>query len=335
MYNDASLRVDARRSMPPADADALDAPVTCAICYEELSPNAADDDTFNAPCCGTQSMTSTTQFCIRCVRVVVTTRASGVGPCPRCRAPLKMDETDGRRFVLARPERACRVCRQPRAMMDVCDACEYGARHALRYRCVECGRAQVIAHPMWRYCERPGSETTTTWACHGRCGTFRRWRIVEEDVGRVPPADAPITWGAEEAWFASVREEIARRSAVGETTGRRGEDAGGRWSAMRRRGGDVWRRWITTPNRAEWVARVAAALFWVLVAVLVVVLPEGSGSGSSSRSRSSSSSSSLRSGRSSTSSSSLSSSRFRPSRSARASVARTFDDFGGANISRT
>lgn len=320
-----------------------DAPVTCAICYEDVTPNddavARERGTFDAPCCGARSTTSTTQFCNRCVSTVVTMRPSGVGPCPRCRTPLKIDETDGR-FVLARPERTCRVCRQPRAMMDVCDVCEYGARHALRYRCVECGRAQVIAHPMWRYCERPGSETTATWACHGpRCGTFRRWRIVEEDVRRVPPEDAPRTWGAEEEWFASVREEIARRSAVGERgggSGGRGGDAGGRWAAMRRRGGDVWRRWITTPNRDEWLARIAVALFWVLVAVLVVILPEDSGSGSSSRSRSSSSSSSLRSGRSSTSStSSLSSSRYRPSRSARASVARTFDDFGGANISRT
>lgn len=321
-----------------------DAPVTCAICYEDLSTT---DTTFHAPCCGAQSMTSTTQFCIRCVSIFVTMRPSRIGPCPRCRAPLKMDDDTGR-FIVARPERTCRVCRQPRATMDVCDACDYGARRPLRYECVECGRAQAIPHPMWRYCERPGSETTATWACHGRCGTFRRWRIVEEDVGRVPPEDAPRTWGAEEAWFASVREEIARRrersagggtgGVGGGTGGGPGGDAGWGWAAMRRRGGDVWRRWITTPNRAEWFARIAAALFWVLVAVLVVVLPEGSGNGSSSRVRSSSSSSSLRSSRSSatsSSSSTSSSSRYRPSRSARASVAQRYDDFGGANISRT
>jgi len=312
---------DGRQDRMPTDADDADdtgggdasvAAVTCAICYEDTTPNG-ESRVFRAPCCGTQSTASTTQFCVRCISTVVTMRGSGVGPCPRCRTPLKMGDDSGT-FVVARAERACRVCRQPRATMDVCDACEYGARHRLRYECVECGHVQVIAHPMWRYCERPGSETTETWACHGRCGTFRRWRIVEADVRRVPPEDAPRTWGAEEEWFASVREEIARRR-----------------EAARRQGGNGGGRRRATPN-SEWVARIAFALFWVVVAILVVILPEGSGS------RSSSSSSSLRSRSSSSTSSSSSSSlssRSRPSRSARASVAPRYDDFGGANVSRT
>ena len=80
----------------------------------------------------------------------------------------------------------------------ICDACWLGNQIALRYECEGCGGVQRIPHPMWRYqVDGPEAFGHTPWACHQRCGTYTRWRVVPDDVARVPHGDAPESWGVD------------------------------------------------------------------------------------------------------------------------------------------
>ena len=109
--------------------------------------------------------------------------------------------------------RVCAVCRRTRATRETCEACALGGRAALRYRCERCGEAQRIPHPMWRYMESPTAISSETWACHGTCGDYTRWRIDSRDRASVPVRDAPASWGSSEEWLTAAREEVERARA--------------------------------------------------------------------------------------------------------------------------
>ena len=111
----------------------------------------------------------------------------------------------------------CMICRQTRVIVDrsMCDACSLGMRYPLRYECEGCGKHQRIGHPMWRYQASPTEFGTTTWACHRLCRRQTNWRLIAEDVRRVPDGDAPESWGRRDEWLRSVREYRLRRLAEG------------------------------------------------------------------------------------------------------------------------
>ena len=98
----------------------------------------------------------------------------------------------------------------PQSVGVVTRSTPHFARAALRYVCDRCGGTQRIAHPMWRYCETPTSASSETWACHGRCGDYTRWRVHERDVAFVPFDDAPATWRTE-GFEAARAEMLAQR----------------------------------------------------------------------------------------------------------------------------
>jgi len=192
--------------MSRGDDDAR-AATSCAICYESVD----DASLARLPCCGARSAASTTQFCVECVEILIRIDSDGVGACPRCRAAIVRDDRAGA-FASA-PLRACRVCRRTRATRETCEACALGGRAALRYRCERCGEAQRIPHPMWRYMESPTAISSETWACHGTCGDYTRWRIDSRDRASVPVRDAPASWGSSEEWLTAAREEVERARA--------------------------------------------------------------------------------------------------------------------------
>jgi hypothetical protein len=141
----------------------------------------------------------------------------------------------------------CAVCNQVRPVVArgrgrgqqavaLCGACSVGVRQPLRYECQGCGETQRIPHPMYRYQDDgPHAFGNNTWACHsGRClnqpgnnGGFTRWRVVAEDVGRVPPEEAPDSWGRREEWLARVRRQRRLEAATGGRGGGGGGGGGG------------------------------------------------------------------------------------------------------------
>lgn len=83
---------------------------------------------------------------------------------------------------------------------------------------------------MWRYqLDGPGAFGSTSWACHRGCNDYTFWRVLPEDVPRVPPLDAPPSWGQQGAWLAQVREQRQLEERMGARPGaqpRQGEAEG-------------------------------------------------------------------------------------------------------------
>ena len=201
---------------------------TCAICLEE-TPLAA------LPCCDNATTTeSTTRFCLDCLRMNCE-HGGGVARCPRCRAWISVENDE---VVAHDGTGRCSVCMQePRVLVargrapgpdggfvavGICDACWLGNQIALRYECQDCGGVQRIPHPMWRYqVDGPEAFGNTPWACHVRCGTYTRWRVVPEDVARVPHGDAPESWGVDIVRQIRARQGRERRRAALREAGER------------------------------------------------------------------------------------------------------------------
>jgi len=185
----------------------------CAICWGETPlPSVA------LPCC-TAPAGSTMVYCTRCIEVICEQGPAGTGRCPTCRAFLRVGAAGG--FEISDRVETCAVCCQPKTIVGevrgghpVCDACLMGLQAPLRYECEGCQAVQTIAHPMYRYQPSPTEFGNDTWACHGRCGTFTRWRIVAADAARVPPEDAPESWGRRDVWLDRVREQRRRELAA-------------------------------------------------------------------------------------------------------------------------
>lgn len=231
---------------PTCDVDGLrtaDEPM-CAVCLDAVSPNTKAV----MPCC--DRLGASTDLCSPCMRFICERGIGGVGRCPKCRAHVRPvrsvddesatststttdtgTDTNNNQFELASMRGTCLLCQQIKDVVDersVCDACVYGNRFSLRFECFGCGGVQQIPHPMWRYqVDGPEQFGNTPWACHMRCRTYTKWRVVAEDISSVPPEDAPESWGTTDAWLTRVREqrrveETRSRARVGGNAGRGG-----------------------------------------------------------------------------------------------------------------
>ncbi len=171
---------------------------TCCICFE------CPEEFAVLPCCGDRPE-STTKFCKKCIGTICMTGPCGVGKCPRCRKSLG-EESDGS-FSVKEATGQCRMCRGNHVIMarGMCEKCNLGERYCFIYECDNCHRNQRIPHPMFIYQPAPQDYSTSTWACHQRCGDYTHWRIVESDIRRIPLQLVPESWGMQEAWMESVR----------------------------------------------------------------------------------------------------------------------------------
>ena len=185
----------------------------CAICYENFdnsNPRA------NVPCCEVEG--TSVQLCMACVKVIcdIANNSENIGKCPRCSSYIKVLE--GKVWKSDPPKEnlfiRCRLCNQKRAPSNAnpqfCNACFLGLQNPLRYECQRCHHLQVIHHPMYRYQASPSAFGTATWACHQRCGEFTHWRILSQDVDKVPFNDVPDSW--QEHNFGIIRQ--IRRNGV-------------------------------------------------------------------------------------------------------------------------
>merc|ERR1719272_1747082 len=186
-------------------ADAFDAAMgntgdtqSCAICFDST-------DLILMPCCGREQ--ASTRFCQRCIEIICEMAHGALGKCPKCRKAVQV--ANGQ-VVVAVPRRGkCRMCNQGnKAIVEAgqCDACLFGSRYVLGYECDRCHCTQRIPHPMWRYCASPDGFSTSTWACHQRCGDYTHWRVIPCDVPRVRAQ-------AERGQLASARRRHGRRAA--------------------------------------------------------------------------------------------------------------------------
>jgi len=180
----------------------------CVVCLDDLP------ECFLAhlPCCHRPS--ALTQCCVPCIRAVCS-RGTALARCPCCRSFISIEDDPS--TVIHKVTRAgqCHCCRQHRVLTTdlLCDACALGRQIAVTYECQRCHGLQRIPHPMWRYQRTPAEYGTTSWACH-RCGDYTYWRVSEQDVGRVPLGDCPVSWGRQELWYHQIREARAHVCGV-------------------------------------------------------------------------------------------------------------------------
>ena len=205
-------------------SDALTAATYCAICFNEFSmskatTNGEDRNTIDSavraviPCC--ERETSSTKFCIHCLKHLCEKSSDGHNRarCPRCQQSyITVDsEIDNGNEILKvkvvpNPPKECMLCKQHfahnkleqiRPNVFLCTSCHFGIlliRYPLRYTCQNCYNVQYISHPMYRYQPSHDQYSTATWACHQNCQTYTHWRIVPNDVYRIPRDDVPNTW---------------------------------------------------------------------------------------------------------------------------------------------
>ena len=234
-----------------------DARTECNVCLVEgLTPA----DTATMPCCDS---TGAYRMCRECC-VAIVPPAPGVGRCPFCREHVRRVEAPGSRddVRVVGDAGTCLMCNQPRVLVGrhprapantpphLCHRCDLGLRlPALRYRCDECRAVQVIAHPMFLYQRTPQDVTDDTWAC-ARCQDQRRFRLLLEDIPRVPPEELPDGWGA--------RDDVIRRAREMVLRGRHGDDgkplSGAAW---------VWRNFGTVAIGVVVLIAAANELGWL------------------------------------------------------------------------
>jgi hypothetical protein len=177
---------------------------TCSVCLEDDLDAATQRGVM--PCC--RRPDSTTSICRQCQQALIPARPR-VGRCPFCRTHLQWLDGPGGDLEVARGAGQCRVCGQHRLLVtpNVCDACEVGLHVVLRYECDRCHRVAAIPHPMYRYQRTPEAFSDDTWFC-AHCGDQTKRRIIPEDIPRVPPEDAPDTWGLADEVLARARQRV-------------------------------------------------------------------------------------------------------------------------------
>mmetsp|Transcript_24001 Transcript_24001/g.31877 ORF Transcript_24001/g.31877 Transcript_24001/m.31877 type:complete len:189 (+) Transcript_24001:117-683(+) len=182
---------------------------SCAICFETFGEDGTSQATM--PCCGNEG--SSMKFCVRCIEVICQQRSSGVGVCPICKAFIQV--TADQSVIISEEKRRCGMCCQKKSAScfnsregSICSICELGRQNPARYECDRCHQVQRIPHPMYRYQPTPTEFGGATWACHQRCGDYTHWRIIPEDISRVPVDDTPEGWGGRVHGqdFESIRE---------------------------------------------------------------------------------------------------------------------------------
>lgn len=125
------------------------------------------------------------------VQIICRTGIDGrLGKCPTCSGWISLQE-DGSVAAATEIAGRCRMCcgrkvlADPRSML--CGKCVLGSNFTFNYECQSCHLVQPIPHPMWIYQPSPDQFGNVTWACHRGCGTYTHWRVVPEDVARIPP----------------------------------------------------------------------------------------------------------------------------------------------------
>lgn len=178
----------------------------CAVCFD------TDFPIIPMPCCNREG--SSTNFCRRCMELICSESPFGMGRCPNCRATVGFK--DGT-LVLRTFEDKCSMCRHHKIMVDLdrrlCSDCSFGSVYNLRYECNGCHKIQRIPHPMWRYQEKADTYGSSSWACHQRCGDYTHWRVIPDDLERVPSNDIPASWGRDEDFLDMIRQHrLAERN---------------------------------------------------------------------------------------------------------------------------
>jgi len=168
------------------------------------------------------------RYCRRCLELVVKScSVREKGHCPSCRAHFQMfqpandtkldtAEPDGIKKQLLSlnkppvPKGRCGMCRQqhelPPQMNGFCAKCDLGRTLALVYECSRCHKKQRIPHPMFSYQSSASAFGGPTWACHQGCCAYTTWRVVPEDVAKIPEAHRPASWG-QEVWLQGIAEQ--------------------------------------------------------------------------------------------------------------------------------
>ena len=180
---------------------------TCSICFEAIS----DEDVVQMPCCGRSS--SSMLYCFPCVDLIsqngIKNGLNGsIGRCPTCRRNYSVL---GRTVsVLSGPLGRCSLCSHRREIVDetraLCSACLLGLSFAFSYECERCLKVQRIPHPMWMYQPSPVAFGTEKWACHGGCDDYTTWRIVKEELQRIPMDHVPDEWNLRDHFQTHIRE---------------------------------------------------------------------------------------------------------------------------------
>lgn len=206
----------------------------CAICFDEALTGGSVSlnrvKFANLPCCGAQPQGSSVSFikvCTSCILVLTSPSTSGahrIGRCPRCLLWIKVQLPEATDKNVVSVEKVdvsgpCLICNQEKDFLvendKICDSCFLGRRRPLKYECRQCHCIQKIPHPMYRYQQAEDKFGNVTWACQGKCGRFTKWRILPEELHRVPLGDAPKSWGSDYIKLARERVQILRQDLVG------------------------------------------------------------------------------------------------------------------------
>lgn len=191
--------------------------MSCAICYLDFEPEGLTRAIL--PCCDRKD--STLQFCTECIHLLCqrSRRIHQIVECPRCKKYIQVRE-DGKIINVDEAPINCAMCRMTRLPSQehasLCSACYSGIRNPLRYECNTCHRIQRIPHPMYRYQENPFSFGSSSWACHQGCHTYTMWRIIPEDISKVPMEDAPDGWRLRELEYEEIRLIRRDNAAAGD-----------------------------------------------------------------------------------------------------------------------
>mmetsp|Transcript_13035 Transcript_13035/g.15563 ORF Transcript_13035/g.15563 Transcript_13035/m.15563 type:complete len:260 (-) Transcript_13035:95-874(-) len=175
-------------------------PSSCSICFTDFVKGSFDPVLM--PCCG--MIGSSVSFCKPCLKVMC--KHDSIAKCPSCRKPFFIIDDQISNNI---PTQRCRMCCQLKILsgnQGLCIACEIGSANLLRYECHKCHGIQKIPHPMYRYQVKSNEYGySSSWACHQRCHAQTHWKVLEEDLHKVPDDDAPLTWQRQEQYFETIR----------------------------------------------------------------------------------------------------------------------------------
>eukprot|EP00980_Cylindrotheca_fusiformis_P001386 scaffold344_cov130-Cylindrotheca_fusiformis.AAC.17 len=176
----------------------------CKICKTKRPLDSFPD----LPCCCTIEINE--EVCCTCLVAALTKPTDN--KCPRCRefvtlaschvndkppwdvqyAKITMGVVDqcvscGEKKRLKPPNNICADCQREKETYP----------KGLNYECQVCHEYQNIPYPLYKTQPNPRKfGNSRWWACKSKCcaGSARRWRIVESDIDKLNPGDAPHSW---------------------------------------------------------------------------------------------------------------------------------------------